>query len=167
MSTIATTDRPNVQEMAVVHRVFRREFPALSCCVRSTLEGDVDRAAVVAHQALAEWRADASAVRGEQLARVVDELTDGLVEHLDLEEREVLPLVTRHVTAAEWNLLGEHGRRTTPLRRVPIVFGALLEAAPEVERGHLLAGLPRSVRWYVTTQGARTYRRHVTRLRQG
>src|SRR5690242_10679526 len=49
MTTTTRTDqRPDVHEMVVVHRAFRREFPAAAELVRSTPEGDTRRAKVVA-----------------------------------------------------------------------------------------------------------------------
>lgn len=218
-TTTTAPARPNVDEMFVVHRVFRREFTAMPDIVRRVEDGDVARAVVVAdyvdlvlgglhmhhvgedevlwprlleraapstglvetmqeqhervdaHAArvtplLAEWRHTASSVRGEQLARAVEGFTADLFTHLDLEEREVLPLVSQHITVAEWNSLGEHGRDTMSLRRAPLLFGALLEEADERERAFMLAPLPAPLRVYLETLGARRYRRWAARVRQ-
>ena len=43
---------------------------------------------------------------------LVERLNAALVEDLDLEEREILPLASRHVTAAERNDMGEPGKDT-------------------------------------------------------
>ena len=49
MPTATHTDpRPDVNEMVVIHRVFRREFAAVPQLVRRTREGDTARARVVA-----------------------------------------------------------------------------------------------------------------------
>ncbi len=154
--TTTDTERPNIQEMYVVHRVFRREFAMLPRLVRGVRDGDTDvpsssartcswcstastcttpartsvlwpllleRAAPSAelvhtmqaqHERvdaqverieplLREWVRTASSVRGEQLARLVEEFREALLEHLDLEEREVLTLISQHITAAEWD----------------------------------------------------------------
>src|SRR3954468_7549639 len=46
------------------------------------------------------WAGDPSRVAGEQLAAAIEEVHDRGVEHLDLEEREVLPLAAAYLTAA-------------------------------------------------------------------
>jgi hypothetical protein len=111
------------------------------------------------------WAADPSAVCGEQLARLVEQLAVALFEHLDLEEREILPLVSRHITVAEWDSLGEHGKEAMPARQLPLLFGAILEEADEGERQRMLAHLPAPVRLLLRTVGARQYRRYIMRVR--
>jgi hypothetical protein len=115
----------------------------------------------------AEWRTTASAVRGEQLARLVEEFRDALVEHLDLEEREILPLSARHVTAVEWDSLGEHGVEVMTRAQLPLMFGAGLEEASDEERRMMLAKLPLPVRLLLATLGRLQYRRYVSLVRGG
>ena len=217
-TTGSTGALPDVNEMRVVHRAFRREFGLVPGLVRRVPEGDTRRAAVVArhlrfalaglhmhhtgedeylwpllleraapHAELVEtmqaqhervdsyaaqiaalldgWEASASTVRGEQLARLVEDFTAALVEHLDLEEREILPLCTAHVTAQEWNRLGEHGREHMSPRQLPLLLGAALEEASEAERAAMLGAMPAPVRLLVRTVGAWQYRRYVRRVR--
>jgi hemerythrin-like domain-containing protein len=219
MTTTTSTHRqPDVHEMIVVHRVFRREFTMLPALVRGVREGDRRRANVVgghlqlilaglhqhhtgedevlwprlleraapdralvetmqaqhervdayvqqAESLLADWTAAASVVRGEQLARVVEDFAAALFEHLDLEERAILPLCLRHITVEEWNSLGEHGRDAMSLRQAPVIFGAVLEEADAAERAAMLAAFPAPVRFLLRTLGALQYRRYITRVR--
>lgn len=218
MSGAKVAERPDVNEMVVIHRVFRREFRAIPGLVRSTRDSDGDRArTVVAHlrlimsglhmhhtgedvvlwpllleravpstdlvetmqaqhervdgyaeqvDPLAEaWAGEASAIRGEQLAQLVERFAEELFEHLDLEEREILPLVSRHISVAEWDSLGEHGKDSMSTRQLPLMFGAILEEADEQERKRMLAHLPAPIRVIMRTLGARQYRRYITRVR--
>src|SRR5689334_6243540 len=48
---------------------------------------------------------------GEELAALYEQLYDALHEHLTAEEQQVLPLVGRCLTQAEWDELGEAGRK--------------------------------------------------------
>jgi iron-sulfur cluster repair protein YtfE (RIC family) len=217
-ATTTATAPPDVNEMRVVHRAFRREFGLVPGLVRAVAEGDTRRAAVVAahlrfalaglhmhhtgedeylwpllleraaprrelietmqaqHERvdayaaqtaalLDVWESNASSVGGEQLARLVESFTEALVEHLDLEEREILPLCAEHMTAEEWNRLGEHGREHMSPRQLPLLFGAALEEADDRERAAMLAALPAPVRVLVRTLGAWQYRRYVRRVR--
>ena len=216
--TDVTAARPNIQEMYVVHRVFRRELTLLPRLVRDVREGDTDRAALVGghlrlvldglhmHHTgedevlwprlleraapsaelvrtmqaqhdrvdehldrldplLQEWMRTAAILRGEQVARVTDELRDSLLEHLDLEEREILPLVSQHIAVAEWNSLGEHGRKAISPKLMPLLFGSVLEDADPQERAMMLSPLPSPVRLLMRTWGARHYRRYIRRVR--
>jgi hypothetical protein len=127
------------------------------------VDGYAEQIRVVA----AEWRTSASAVRGEQLARLVEDFRAALVEHLDLEEREILPVAARCVTAAEWHSLGEHGVEVMTRAQLPLMFGAVLEEADYEERALMLATLPLPVRVLLTTVGTWQYRRYVSRVRAG
>ena len=51
METDTTSDRPLIQQMVVIHRVFRREFGLLPGLIRRVAPGDVARASVVADHA--------------------------------------------------------------------------------------------------------------------
>lgn len=213
-----TQSRPDVNEMVVIHRVFRREFAALPKLIRAVAEADAARAELVAeHLALildglhmhhtgedavlwpllqvraapstalvetmqrqhelvdgrteevrtqgAVWAQAPTPIGGEQLAKQVEDLAAALFEHLELEEREILPLVSRHITVEEWQSLGDHGRDAMSTRQLPLMFGAILEEADADERGRMLAQLPAPVRLFLRTVGARQYRRYITRVR--
>ncbi len=125
----------------------------------------VDGYAEQAAPLLDTWESTASATTGTELADVLDRFAAALFEHLDLEEREILPLVERHVTVAEWNSLGEHGIEEMDKKMLPILFGAILEDATPDERRALLAKQPLAVRVLLRVVGARQYRRFVTRVR--
>jgi hemerythrin-like domain-containing protein len=220
MTTTSTTSTqtPNVHEMVVIHRVFRRELAAVPRLVRETPAGDTERARIVGDHvalvletlhvhhtgedellwpllldraapsaelvhtmedqhhrveeliagldaALPGWVADPTTERAERLAALLEELRAALLDHLDLEEREILPVVARHLTIAEWNALGEHGKDHTPRKHLPLVFGAILEDADDGERAELLATVPAPIRFFLRTAGARQYRRYITRVR--
>jgi hypothetical protein len=219
MTTTTRTDpRPDVHEMVVIHRVFRREFTAIPGLVRRVADGDTARAEIVGghlslilsglhmhhtgedevlwpllleraapstglvetmqaqhHRVdeyadqvgplLEQWQQNPSPLRGEQLARIVEQFAGALVEHLDLEEREILPLVSRHISVAEWDSLGEHGKDSMSSRQLPLMFGSILEDADDDERSRMLAHLPGPIRLVMKTIGARQYRRYITRVR--
>ena len=114
---------------------------------------------------LGAWETTPTSARGNELADIVDRLAAALLDHLDLEEREILPLALRHVTVAEWNSLGEQGMEEMDQKLLPILFGAILEDCTPAERRAMLAKLPLPVRVLLRTVGALQYRRYVTRVR--
>jgi Hemerythrin HHE cation binding domain len=219
VTTMSRTDqRPDVHEMVVVHRAFRREFGAIADYVRRTHEGDTRRAKIVANHlrlgmaglemhhtgedmvlwplllersapstglvetmqaqhhgidahveaitpALAAWEAAPTKAAGEHLATHCERFTAALLEHLDLEEREILPLALRHVTAAEWNQMGEHGKDAMTPSQLPIMFGLVLQDADGEERARMLGNLPLPIRVLLKTVAAWQFKRYVRRLR--
>ena len=60
---------------------------------------------------------------GENLAASIDAPLDRLQEHMALEEKEILPLAEKFVTAAEWARLGEHALSETPTKDLPLGLG--------------------------------------------
>ncbi|WP_168707517.1 hemerythrin domain-containing protein [Gordonia paraffinivorans] len=214
----AARELPDVNEMYVVHRVFRREFTALPALIRAVAAGDTARAAVVAEHltlvldglhmhhtgedevlwpllqvraapstALVEtmqhqhgvvdsrteaireheaaWTQDPTPAGGERLAHLVEDLASALFEHLELEEREILPLVTCHIAVDEWRKLFEHGKDTMTPRQLPLMFGAVLEDADPDERARMLGQFPIPIALFLRTVGACQYRRYIRRVR--
>ncbi|WP_062464718.1 hemerythrin domain-containing protein [Demequina soli] len=217
-ATVPPDQRPDIQEMVVIHRAFRREFGIVPAYIRATADGDTARASVVARHlrlcmaglemhhtgedivlwpllleraapstglvetmqaqhhgvdahieavqpALAAWEEHPTAAGGERLAMLVEGFSTALFEHLDLEEREILPLAYRHVTDAEWRQMGQHGTEVMSRSELPIMFGLVLEDADADERARMLATLPVPVRLLLRTVGAWQFSRYVRRLR--
>lgn len=128
--------------------------------------GIEDHLARVAHL-LPAWEAGPIRAHSAELADVLDRFAADLAEHLDLEEREILPLCLRYVTVAEWDSLGQHGMESMAPSQLPLLFGALLEECSPEERRAMLGKLPLPARVLVRTIGARQYRRFVSRVREG
>ncbi|GAA3255552.1 hemerythrin domain-containing protein [Dactylosporangium siamense] len=213
-----TVERPWVQEMVVVHRVFRRESRLMAELVRGVRPGDVDRARALAalvreydkglhshhtsedallwpkllarvdldadlvlrmeqqHEVVAEglhvmmghlatWERDASAEARDSLAEAMDQHRRDLLVHLDEEERSVLPLISEHITVAEWNELGEVARSHTPKDKLLFMLGALLEEATPQESARFLSNLPVPARLLWHTVGRRQYAKQMRKVR--
>jgi hemerythrin-like domain-containing protein len=211
--------RPDVHEMVMVHRVFRREYRLAPRIVAAVAAGDVARARVVVahltemgsmlhhHHAgeddlvwprleqrahvdgdlvvrmqgqhehvaallhrvevlLPVWGATADATPRDELADVLSQVSAALDEHLDEEEREVLPLVEQHLTAEEWSELGERGMASIPKPRLLVILGHILEEADEQERRRFLALAPSPARLAYKLIGRRKYEREVAELRR-
>ena len=116
-------------------------------------------------QALPRWEAEARPAVSEEVASTFDALRDALLEHLDDEERHILPIAERHITQKEWEGLGEHGMQKVKAAELPILFGAVLEEATPDERTMMLRVVPPPVRLLVRTVFAWQYRRYVKKVR--
>ncbi|MET8783841.1 hemerythrin domain-containing protein [Streptomyces sp. NPDC004589] len=122
----------------------------------------IDKAHAEATGLLPAWRSTGRG--GEELAGAFETLLAVLLAHMATEEKWVLPLAERHVTAAEWRQLGEHGMSATPKRDLPLAFGmAMYEGDPAVIKA-VLAHAPLPVRLLVPVLGRRRYAAHARRV---
>lgn len=140
----------------------------------ASLVDDMERQHAVVARLLAllpplveRWRAEPSVANREVVQLALEEIPAPLCEHLDLEERAVLPLIREHLTAAEYAELGERGRAAIAPSRMPIVLGAMLEEATDEERAMMLTGMPLAARAMWHTIGTRQYAAAMRRLRGG
>ncbi len=83
-----------------------------------------------------------SAVDGQALASACQSLREALVEHLDQEEKDVLPIAARCVSPPEWGALPADTLSHYSGTRVWLPFGLVLEAMPVDVREDLLAHVP-------------------------
>ncbi|WP_328988856.1 hemerythrin domain-containing protein [Kribbella sp. NBC_01245] len=216
MRTQIPSTSARTEEMAVIHRTFRRGFPMMAELVRQTPPGDTTRAEPIAvhldfllnglhnhhtgedaniwprlleraapqadlitrmeaqHEVVAErssqvrallgtWRR--TAFDGEALAVALDDFTAALVEHLDDEERYVVPLIRAYVTAEEWKRFGQETfeKFTNPEK---LVATGTLEDVASPEEVEWFTGelpLPIKVMWRVV--GRRKYARYMRGVR--
>ncbi|MEU6496858.1 hemerythrin domain-containing protein [Streptomyces sp. NPDC046984] len=108
------------------------------------------------------WRATGRG--GEKLTGALERLLTGLVKHLALEEKEILPLAEKYVTAAEWNQLAEHGFAKSAKSTLPLTFGmAMYEADSELIKD-LLAQAPPPARVIMLLLGPRLYAARAKRV---
>jgi hemerythrin-like domain-containing protein len=113
-----------------------------------------------------QWSATGSERARDELALVLDNLSAVLNEHLDDEERSVLPIVARTLTPAEWQTVGDRGMAGIPKPRLLIFLGALLEDATDEERTAFLKKVPLAGRLMYRFVGVRRYDRHRALLRR-
>lgn len=91
------------------------------------------------------WRDDPTPSTRHQLTLHLGHLHELLAEHLELEERALLPLAATHLTAAEWHAVGEAAIESMPKPELALSFGMFsYEGDPEV-----LADMLRPAPWPV------------------
>jgi hypothetical protein len=122
----------------------------------------IDRAHAKATGLLPSWGLTGHG--GEELADAFELLLTLVMEHMATEEKLVLPLAEKHVTAAEWRELGEHGMAEIPKKELPLTFGmAMYEGDPAVIKA-VLAHAPLPIRLLVPVIGRRRYAAHARRV---
>lgn len=103
------------------------------------------------HDVVAARRAWADGVEvasRDVLVAALQALHGLLAEHLDAEERTLLPLAAALLTEGEWRAVGETAAASIPKSALPLVFGMFAyEGDPEVVAGmlHAAPALPRLV----------------------
>jgi hemerythrin-like domain-containing protein len=86
--------------------------------------------------------------RGRTLAQrapILREMQARLAAHLELEEREAVPLIRRHLSAQWWGAMDEAYMRTWDKPDLPFLFGMGLRYATPAQAAHLLGTVP----WFV------------------
>ncbi|MEU6347195.1 hemerythrin domain-containing protein [Streptomyces sp. NPDC046977] len=111
---------------------------------------------------LPAWRS--SARGGREFADALERLLTALLEHMAMEEERILPLAEKHVTAAEWNKMGEHGLAEAPKKDLPVIFGmAMYEGDREVIKA-ILAEAPLPARLLMPLLAPRLFAKHAKRI---
>ncbi|WP_236654358.1 hemerythrin domain-containing protein [Streptacidiphilus anmyonensis] len=125
----------------------------------------IDASLAAVTRQLPLWERVADRTTGDPLAAALDDHHAVLLRHLDDEERLLLPLVTDHLTVAEWSLVGKRGMEHIPKEKRLLALGAILEDATEPEAAFFLSQVPALGRLLWRVVGRRQYAAHCRELR--
>lgn len=114
---------------------------------------------------LDRWQAEARPAVATEAAGLMDRLRAVVVEHLDDEEQDLVPLAAATITPEEWTAVGEAGVAKMSKAELPLMFGAVMEDATGPEQQVLLRTLPLPIRFVMRTWGSWHYRRYITKVR--
>jgi hemerythrin-like domain-containing protein len=90
----------------------------------------------------AQFRYTGAATDGAHLAATLEGLSAALDEHLSDEEAHILPLVEQHMTAAEWDHLGQEATRSLSTEQRVVMMGLLKQSASREDADLLLHHAP-------------------------
>jgi hemerythrin-like domain-containing protein len=114
--------------------------------------------------AVESWRESAQDERRDALADAISELVPIVNNHLADEEKRVVPLIEKYVTASEYALLPQEGAAHIPPDKLPTVFGMVMyEAAPAVI-DTIVAQLPPEVQPVIRDLGRNAYASYAKQL---
>lgn len=114
---------------------------------------------------LPSWAETADPATSAQLAGILTRLNTQLCEHLDEEERQILPMARQCLSSAEWDELGKHAMDGVSKSRMLLQLGGILEEANPDERQLFLGKLPRIARLIWAVIGQRRYQWHAQHIR--
>ncbi len=116
------------------------------------------------HAARAAWTAKPNASNRDTLAAELRVLHALLVEHLDLEERALLPLAASVLSEAEWHSIADAAVAAMPKSAMPLAFGMFAyEGDPAVLRS-MLKTAPALPRLLLPRLAPRVYARRAARV---
>jgi hemerythrin-like domain-containing protein len=120
-----------------------------------------------ADRAIERFGMSGSVADGQALASVCEWLLERLVEHLNGEEQDVLPIAARCVSPPEWRALSAHALTRYCGTREWLPFGLMLEATPDDGRDDLFAqlALPVSEMWFAG--GSDAFAKEMAVIRTG
>ena len=111
------------------------------------------------------WESGAGADERDEVAGLLDEIRDTLLQHLGQEETQILPTASTVMSQREWGLLHEHGMASIPRDRMFLQLGWILEVIPADERaGWLRTNLPAPARVLWRLVGRRQFAAHRARV---
>jgi hypothetical protein len=161
------------------HHAVEREriWPALQRVLgkdpslREAIEDWTGRCARIDHvlrdvsTAARQWGVTGTARARDAFAMVCLDLADSIDRQTAEEERTLLPLLARHLDAAEWRAITRAARCPLSPSEQLLVLGLALEDAPVAERRRMLGGLPLPARLAWQAAGRGRYRAAVVKLR--
>ncbi len=110
------------------------------------------------------WMADAGEDGRAALMTTLAGLNEDMVAHLEMEEREVVPLISRDMTQDEYAAVGAHSRASLSPEQLAVGLGLIL-ADTTPERGEaILAGMPAEGRAAFEQFGVPIYEAYAARL---
>ncbi|MEA5360540.1 hemerythrin domain-containing protein [Amycolatopsis sp., V23-08] len=148
------------------HRLVERAGADAEPVVRTMTDqhGAIDELLDEVRAELTSWRDSADPVRGEALAKTVTLLHERLVEHLAVEEEQALPLIEKHITAAEWGQMIAAGAADVAPEQMPLIFGLMAyEGEPGTVRD-VIASMPPEVSSVIGDLAAQAFAAHAERV---
>ncbi|MFJ4632819.1 hemerythrin domain-containing protein [Streptomyces sp. NPDC088847] len=124
----------------------------------------IDQLLEAARSGLAQWRTTADATQGEALAATMSLLSERLAEHLAAEEDLALPLISQHITAAEWGqMIADSAGDVTP-EQMPLIFGMMAYEADPGTVQDIIAHMPPEVSGIIGDLAAQVFAAHAQQV---
>lgn len=115
-------------------------------------------------QLRATWADDPCSVNRDRLADELKRLHAVLRDHLDLEERALLPIAAMVLTDQEWHAIGEAGVAVLPKSALPLAFGMFAYEGDPAVLTDMLKTAPPVPRTLLPLVAPRIYARRARRI---
>ena len=118
-----------------------------------------------AEKAVADWRADPSTTSRDAAAVALEAMHPILVEHLDHEEAEVVPLIGQCINVAEWGQMSATAFQLFSGDKTWLVIGLIQEQMLPTENATMEANMPPPVQEFWVGTGRPMFQEYVATLR--
>lgn len=118
-----------------------------------------------AEVAVAAWGSDPSVPKRDDAVTALDALEEGLIPHLDQEEREILPIAAEHINVAEWGEMPEHGMKSYRGDKLWLILGLVQEQMSPEQQANMEAHMPPPVLAFWRGPGQAQFTAFITELR--
>jgi hemerythrin-like domain-containing protein len=118
-----------------------------------------------ARERLEAWYADPQIESGAKLAAALATLGADLAAHLDEEERVVLPIAARSITAPEWGELPAHGMQHYSGNEIWLLLGLIQEQFTPEQVSMMESHMPPPALEFWTNVGRPTFQDFIAQLR--
>lgn len=118
-----------------------------------------------AEQAVTAWRADPSSASRDAAVASLESLRAILVEHLDHEEADVVPLIALCINVAEWGEMSATAFQRFSGDKVWLVLGLIQEQMLAEENATMEANMPPPVHDFWVASGRAMFQHLVAELR--
>ena len=112
----------------------------------------------------AGWRKTSAVQERDTLAGAATDLLARIAEHLDMEEREVLPLIDKYLTEKEWKEVGGSGLKKMSFGQLKVAFGMILHDANPEQVTIMRDTIPRAPLTLFSFIGPRAYVKYEEHL---
>jgi iron-sulfur cluster repair protein YtfE (RIC family) len=129
-----------------------------------TQHQEVEKATSEVDAAVEAWRASAAPEDRDALADAIEWLLPLLLGHMNTEEANVVPVMERYITAAEWNRMVQAGAGEADPEGLPLMLGMMMyEGDPEIIDA-TIGNLPPEVRPVIGKLAADAFAAHSERI---
>ena len=142
-----------------------REPPAATVLLERTVRGHEQVTDLLerARALLPAWRRTADPGDAAALAAGLDDLAVAVSAQFDAEETDLMPLLTRTVTAHEWSTFVERGE-PVPASMMSVILGMLLYEADPAAVTAAFPTVPAPLRRLLLASANRSFRRYATTI---
>lgn len=125
---------------------------------------EIERAAAELDESVTYWRDDATAGARERVGAALDRMLPVLLEHMRFEEENVVPVMEKCITLAEWNQMIQASAEHLAPADMPLLFGmTMYEGDPEIVDA-AISNMPDEIRPIIRQTAVQAFATHAEKI---
>jgi hemerythrin-like domain-containing protein len=166
MVNVILTHHHHAEDAHIWPRLVERSYSESAGIVgiMESQHANVDKLEARIAEAVEKWQATASVLDRVVLAELLDELFEAVNEHMGVEEELALPLIGRHITAAEWQQMVESATDGMQPAQLTLAFGMVMYEGDPAVIEEVLRSMPEEVRPMMRPMAAQAFTEHSLKV---